>query len=73
MCRLGEFTSGDDEWWTVENPFLATANLKKPSPAEAVERIRPLVLDAVDKIERLGIPYLDEYLKAAKRGLPGNH
>ena len=53
------------EWWWVENP--ATANIGKPSPDEAVERIQPLVRDAVDKMERFGIPYLDEYLKTAMR------
>ena len=63
ICRLGELISGEDEWWWVENPFVAIAKTGKPTAAEAAERIRPLVRDAVDKIERFGIPYLDEYLK----------
>jgi hypothetical protein len=67
ICRLGELSAGEDEWWWVESPLVAIAKTEKPTAAEAAERIQPLVLDAVHKIERFGIPYLNEYLKATMR------
>jgi hypothetical protein len=71
ICRLGEIINGEDEWWVIEKPDIQVAVLRsigeqKLSAEVAIEKVKPLVRNAVEKIERFGIPYLDEYLKAQR-------
>jgi len=69
MCRLGKDRVGDDHWWEVEAFRCGLTEAEclqilqeqvKPIPADvAVELVRPHVLNAVETLVRLGVPYLE--------------
>lgn len=64
FCRLGEIVHEHDHCWTIE-PFRPPqgieeimAALEKMQASEATERVQPRVSEAIDALEKHGIPYL---------------
>ncbi|WP_148415734.1 hypothetical protein [Noviherbaspirillum massiliense] len=65
FCRLGEMVHGHDYWWTIEEFRQAQsieelgASLEKLSASMVQERLQPRVKEAMDALEKHGIPYLE--------------
>jgi hypothetical protein len=65
FCRLGELVHGHDHWWTIEQfqapPTIEDlmTSLEKLSASVAMERVQPRVDDAIEALEKHGIPYLE--------------
>ncbi|HPB29617.1 MAG TPA: hypothetical protein PLU41_05455 [Acidobacteriota bacterium] len=69
LTRLPQLWTHKDEWWVIqafEPAFTVeqmTARLA-PIPAPAAEaKVIPRVDDAIDKVIKIGIPYLSEFVK----------
>ena len=72
VCRLGKDTVGEDHWWEVEAFRCGLTEAEciaileeqlKPIPDDdAMARVKPHVLDAVERLVRLGLPYLETFV-----------
>jgi hypothetical protein len=77
VCRLSALWSKEDYWWPLADldPMdpdsqmrYILASAKPLSPQEARDAVAPRVEDALDKLVRFGVPYLEEYLHSRKGG-----
>ena len=70
--RLPHFWSEKDEWWVIQKcESLGGASdalelLKPIEPECAVQLVEPQVGDAIEKLRLFGVPYLEEFARAAK-------
>ena len=71
MCRLGNDRLGNDYWWEVE-PFrcgiteaeylaILQEQLKQIPADEAHAKVEPHVLNAFNRLEHSGVPYLEQF------------
>lgn len=71
VCRLGKDRLGEDYWAEVEAfrcglteaecMAILQEQLRPIPPEEAKAKVQPHVVDAVDRLVRFGVPYLEQF------------